>query len=322
MSGQRVLGLVIAAFVSFAGAAPLHAWGTVGHMIVGYAAYPQLTPETQARANALLALNPRHADWLALVPPGASPAQRDRIVFMIAATWADEIKSDDAYTSDGSHKGNRPEGSPDPAANRGYDDLLRHKYWHFIDRPFSRDGTPLPPVPTPNVQERITLFRGVLASAAPDPLKSYDLVWLLHLVGDVHQPMHCITRVTAGAPEGDDGGNGVKLACGGCPDNLHAFWDNLPGGAPTVAAAIQPAIAAAKKLPQPDPALVAKSAASTWVAQSFQAAKHSAYRSPVGPGDGPFSLTPGYRSAARRLAQTRLALAAARLARLLNHELR
>ncbi len=89
-----------------------------------------------------------------------------------------------------------------------------------------------------------------------------------------------------------------------------------------MAAAIQPAIAAVKNLPKPDPALVAKSAASTWVAESFRAAKNSAYRPPVGPGDGPFALTSGYRSAARRLAQARLTLAAARLARLLDHELK
>jgi len=322
MTTKRALASMLVALLSLVSATPSHAWDSLGHMVVAYAAYPQLAPATRARANALIALNPKHAEWLNLVPPGTSAAQRDRIVFMIAATWPDEIKSDDAYTSDGSHSGNRPEGSPDPSANRGYDDKLRHKYWHFVDRPFSRDGTPLPAIPTPNAQERITVFRGVLASTAPDPLKSYDLVWLLHLVGDVHQPLHCTTRVSAGAPEGDDGGNGVKLACDGCPDNLHAFWDDLAGTAPTVSDAIRPAIAAAKKLPKPDPTLTAKSGASTWVAEGFQAAKQSAYRAPVGAGDGPFSLTPTYTSAAKKLAQARLALAAARLARLLNHELK
>jgi hypothetical protein len=59
-----------------------------------------------------------------------------------------------------------------------------HKYWHFIDTPFTIDGTALPAIPTPNAQERIALFRTVLASTSADPLKSYDLTWLLHLVGD------------------------------------------------------------------------------------------------------------------------------------------
>src|SRR5262249_32601997 len=175
------------------------------------------------------------------------------MLFMIAATWPDEIKSDSAYKDDGSHHGNRPDGSPDPSGNHGYSDKLRHKYWHFVDTPFSSDGTTLPAIPTPNAQERIALFRGVLASNAKDPLKSYDLVWLLHLVGDVHQPLHCATRVSSGGPDGDDGGNAIKLTCPGCPPKLHSFWDDVPGTAKTVKAALNPVIAAAKTVPPPDP---------------------------------------------------------------------
>jgi hypothetical protein len=53
-----------------------------------------------------------------------------------------------------------------------------------------------------------------------DKLKSYDLSWLLHLVGDLHQPLHSTTRVGATDLDGDDGGNGVKLTS---PANLHTF---------------------------------------------------------------------------------------------------
>jgi len=101
------------------------------------------------------------------------------------------------------------------------------------------------------------VFRGILSSSAKAALKSYDLVWLLHLVGDVHQPLHCATRVSAAAPDGHDGGNAVKLDCTKC--ELHAFWDNLPSTAKSVQLALTPVITAAKKLPTPDPALAAKS---------------------------------------------------------------
>src|ERR1043166_6837010 len=80
-------------------------------------------------------------------------------------------------------------------------------------------GPPPPPVPVPNAQTRITDFRAVLASDSPDLLKSYDLSWLLHLVGDVHQPLHCASLVSHAKPDGDSGGNGVKLS--GTPNNLH-----------------------------------------------------------------------------------------------------
>ena len=302
-------------------AAPVYGWDNLGHMVVASAAYQRLTPQAKARVDTLLRMNPKLNEWLSWIPTTASKTDKDRMLFMIAATWPDEIKRDPAYTKDGSDDGNRPDGSPDPSANRGYDDLLMHKYWHFIDTPFSRDGTALPPIPTPNAQERIALFRGVLNSNAPDLLKSYDLTWLLHIVGDVHQPLHCATRVSSAEPGGDSGGNKVKL-CSGCPLELHGFWDDLPGTAATVQAAIGPAIKAAKKLPAADPILAAKSDEKDWIAESFQAAQDTVYQPPVMDGDGPFTLTSAYKKAAQALARRRIALAGARLANLLNSELK
>src|SRR6202042_1762839 len=102
------------------------------------------------------------------------------------------VCSSDLYSDDGSNGGNTP-GGDSSSLNVGYTDLLRHRYWHFVDTPFSQDGSTLPAIPAPNAQTQIAAFRAVLASAEPDELKSYDLVWLLHLVGDVHQPLHCVT---------------------------------------------------------------------------------------------------------------------------------
>ena len=47
-----------------------------------------------------------------------------------------------------------------------------------------------PSIPTPNAVTQIGVIRKVLASSESDGLKSYDLVWLLHLIGDVRQPLH------------------------------------------------------------------------------------------------------------------------------------
>jgi hypothetical protein len=105
------------------------------------------------------------------------------MAFMIAATWPDRIKSNPDYHNDGPDGGNRPPDDGTANNNVGYTDFARHKYWHFVDLPFSLDGTALPQVPVPNAQTRITDFRAVLASSSPDPLKSYDLSWLLHLAG-------------------------------------------------------------------------------------------------------------------------------------------
>ena len=310
-----VLGMVLAAGLS----SQAFGWNDRGHMSVAYVAYQQLTPATRARVNLLLKLNPKYNDWAATVVkevPGASAADKDKMIFMIAATWADEIKRDSNYTTDGNQKGFRPGGSPDPGKNTGYDDLLMHKYWHFINMPFTNDGTPLPAIPAPNVQERIALFRAVLASTSADALKSYDLTWLLHLVGDVHQPLHATARVSSTEPGGDSGGNLVKLNCAHC--ELHAFWDDLLG----TASNLKTVVKAARKLPKADTTMAAKSDEKDWIAESFQEAQQYVYVPPVGPGDGPFTLTPQYKKTAATLAKKRAALAGARLANLLNTELK
>src|SRR5258707_8875083 len=209
----KVLRVLACVMLGLALSGQALAWNDRGHMTVAYVAYKQLTPTTRDRVNALLKLNPRYGDWAAKVDkaaPTASADDKNLMIFMIAATWADGIKRDATYTQDGSQNGNRPDGSPDPGKNSGYDDLLMHKYWHFIDTPFTKDGTTLPAIPTPNAQERIALFRGVLAPPRADGLKSYDLTWLLHLVGVLHQPLHAATRVSSTDPDGDAGGNLVK----------------------------------------------------------------------------------------------------------------
>jgi hypothetical protein len=287
-------------------------------MMMAAVAYNQLTQPTKDRVDALLLLNPDRDNWVAFIPEGTSTTTTQMMLFMIAATWADRIKIDPDYHTDGTHGGNRPPNDPSASQNIGYDDLARHKYWHFVDLPFAQDTTPLPPVPTPNAQTQIIAFRAVLASDAPDPLKSYDLSWLLHLIGDVHQPLHCITRVTATQPEGDDGGNGVKLTTPG-PVNLHSFWDEVLGGgnAPSTA------LSAITTLPTPPVSAVNDLDVSHWINDSFTAAQQTVYKKPpIGAGAGPFTVTQTYKTAARRLARKQVALAGARLAKLLNEELR
>jgi hypothetical protein len=315
----KVLKVLVCVVLGLALSGPALAWNDRGHMTVAYIAYKQLKPTTRERVNALLKLNPKYSDWSATVDkqvPGASADDKNLMIFMIAATWADGIKRDATYTRDGSQNGNRPDGSPDPGKNTGYDDLLMHKYWHFIDTPFTTDGTALPPIPTPNAQERIALLRTVLASTSADPLKSYDLTWLLHLVGDVHQPLHASTRVNSTNPKGDSGGNLVKLSCRS--GELHAFWDDLLGTSNNLKMVVK----AARKLSAAEAGLAAKSDEKDWIAESFMESQQTVYAPPIAAGNGPFTLTAWYKKNAGKLAKARVRLAGARLANLLNTELK
>ncbi len=282
------------------------AWNSFGHMMIAAAAYDQLTPAARSRVAQLLQLNPDYPKWVA----HTAREERDELAFVIAATWADEIKSEPDYINDGEH----PSGS-DAGRNIGYADHLQHRYWHFIDLPFSTDHTPLTPPATPNAGSQIALFRKTLVSAtASDQLKSYDLVWLIHLVGDVHQPLHTTSRFTRSQPNGDEGGNRVSLCRRPCRVELHGYWDNLPGSARKAIIAVR----RAAHLPTPDPRVGAIDDERRWIRESFMIAQNSVYIPPIGDGPGPFFIDRPYQSIAHRVAQDRLALAGARLAHVLN----
>jgi hypothetical protein len=291
-------------------------------MEIAAVAYPLLTPKTKATVARLLALNPSYPNWIV----GAKAREREQAAFMRAATWADSIKADPAYSAPDAQS------APTAGQNVGYADHLRHAYWHFVDQPFSADSTPVVPASAPNAATQIPLLRDALASAATsDDVKAYDLVWLLHLVGDVHQPLHCASRFDAADPAGDRGGNNVKITgneqppvCDdprycpfGPPNELHAFMDDIEGSGYARA----PALAAADRLPKAPATAAAQRDVGAWIAEGLELARTKVYAAPIGVGDGPFTVMPAYQAAMAELGRKRMALAGARLANLLNDAL-
>jgi hypothetical protein len=170
-----------------------------------------------------------------------------------------------------------------------------------------------PPDPV-NALTQIKALTTALASNASDDVKSYDLVWLIHLVGDAHQPLHATSRFTAADP-GDNGGNAETVTpMNAATESLHAFWDGLLGDRLTPAQAVN----MAASLPPPDPVRAARADPETWFNESEAAAKAFAYAPPIGRGDGPYTLTDGYQQKAIEVAHAQAAVAGARLAGLLN----
>lgn len=207
--------------------APAKAWNNFGHMEAAALAWSQLTPAAKQEATRLLKLNPQHDGWIQGVPA----SRRDQVAFVKAATWPDQIKSLSDYHSDGEKNGDAAQ-TPEASQNIGYADHFRHKYWHFIDEPFSTDGTSLQRPQLPNAQTQVAVFKKTLADkTASDDVRSYDLSWLQHLIGDLHQPLHATSRFTHAELDGDAGGNHVKISCTKCGSarELHAFWDGLLG---------------------------------------------------------------------------------------------
>ena len=311
----RPLTALVAILVS---ASPLCAWFNAGHMLVAYIAYENLKPRTRARVDALLKLNDMYPQWTA----GVSEKQKGMTAFVKAATWADCIKDQRCKSGYEDLGGNVPPGQPTDAQNIGYQDKLMHKYWHFVDVP-DPDGPGREPK-VPNALTEIKLLTKAINGAASDNVKSYDVVWLEHLVGDVHQPLHATSRFTKNHPDGDQGGNLVHFCDRPCRDELHAYWDGLLGDSPSLAEIKRTgdALRATGK-----PRAAGEASPDAWIQESFHLAQTSVYRPPISEDNDPSSpISPrpdaNYKKTAESVAKSQAVLAGYRLAALLNDNLK
>lgn len=96
--------------------------------------------------------------------------------------------------------------------------------WHFVNIPYeASDYDPhrdcQPTSRGDCVINAIARSRATLADAsAPKEKRAEALKFLVHFVGDVHQPLHAIDR-------NDAGGNKLLVTFFGTPMSLHAVWD-------------------------------------------------------------------------------------------------
>lgn len=94
------------------------------------------------------------------------------------------------------------------------------KSWHFVDIPDDQSYETIPHDPAGDVITSITQMVSVLISPTTSELdKQQALMFIVHLVGDIHQPLH------VGRPS-DRGGNDVKVVFEGRNMNLHSLWDS------------------------------------------------------------------------------------------------
>jgi hypothetical protein len=84
---------------------------------------------------------------------------------------------------------------------------------------------------------------------------------------------------------------------------------------------VAPVEAAAAKLPKPSAAKAAILDETAWFKEGLDLAQSAIYVTPIGIGDGPFAVDKAYQAAALKLGKQRIALAGARLARVINDAL-
>src|SRR5688572_14444327 len=111
-------------------ATPCHAWNATGHKAIALIAYGHLSSATKARVDELLAKHPDYPKWIA----AASHADRGRVAFMEVSVWADAIRNDSRFHADNARPTPNIPGLP-------VGGQARRAGWHFMNIPFSTDGT-------------------------------------------------------------------------------------------------------------------------------------------------------------------------------------
>jgi hypothetical protein len=94
--------------------------------------------------------------------------------------------------------------------------------WHYVDIQITDPHLDMKrDCPDGNcVLAKIEEFKATLKdrNAAPEKRKE-ALMFVVHFIGDMHQPLHC-------SDHHDKGGNDVKLTYFGRATNLHSLWDS------------------------------------------------------------------------------------------------
>ncbi|RAJ78989.1 S1/P1 nuclease [Chitinophaga dinghuensis] len=107
---------------------------------------------------------------------------------------------------------------------RNQDEFKETAPWHFLNLPLGLDrqtfDTQVQSLAEQNVFSALTQLEKELTDpATPREKKIAALKFIVHFVGDLHQPMH-ISR------KEDKGGNTIQLNYEGKGTNLHSLWDS------------------------------------------------------------------------------------------------
>ena len=285
----------VLAALALAVPAVAQAWGDVGHRVVALIAEHHLDAGVRHRVFALLATDPGHLTVHDIDSE---------------ATWADRFRDSD-------RNGTRLH-------------FERTRRWHFVDieiaapdldracfhHPVLPAGTPAslgPPVDC--VVDKIDHFAAELRSpSTTDVERLQALQFLLHFVGDVHQPLHA-------SDASDAGGNGKRVhGRTRPPGTLHLYWDTefvitLGGDAPAIASRL---------IGQITPQAMrdwSVGTAADWAMESFAVGRDTAYGRLPPPKLGVYALSASYEARAKKAVELQLEKAGVRLASVLNRAL-
>jgi len=228
---SRLAGLLGAFALLFA--PPAAAWNGAGHMQIALLAYDELPEATRAALSGLVEAHPRfREDLLPALPPGiTAPAERARWLFAYAATWPDIARDQPEHGHGTWHYVNLPlelRGSELSTCREARRELpASERRVATIDAERRARGEPGIPAGDSIRAALPNNLRALADPMASRPARALALSWVLHLVGDAHQPLHAVALFTRQRfVSGDRGGNDISVRDLG---SLHRVWDGLLG---------------------------------------------------------------------------------------------
>jgi len=197
----RIRSTVALGLLFFLLAAPAWSWGSAGHHIIAIIAEQRLSPAVREKIRALL--------------------MDGKYSMLDISTCADQLR--------GNSRGNAgatPVNSADDMCQTLAGDVSpTNRTWHYIDIPVPTKATTLEAFCPQGdcVTAKITSFAETLRTSTNDAQRRQALLFVIHLVGDIHQPLHTVDRAC------DNGGNservGFSLDGQHSDVKLHQVWD-------------------------------------------------------------------------------------------------
>jgi hypothetical protein len=222
----RYVCLPILALCFFA--SPVLAWNEAGHQLTAVIAFDLLSEAQPQHVSTILRAHPRfREDFVARMPNAiANAAKHDqaRWLFAQASIWPDIIQ--------------------------GLGEEIRDRYhygtWHYVNLPVyltdqdrqefeSRLDHNVSAEFIPPLRKYLNIMQALQGNllvwrddTASDAERAVALSWILHLAGDIHEPLHVVALFSSEYfPEGDRGGNLIAVRREDDVTNLHAVWDGL-----------------------------------------------------------------------------------------------
>jgi hypothetical protein len=275
---------------------PAHAWGDEGHKVVGLIAEHYLDPAVKTKVDAILAGDTTH-----LTPNTQMDTE---------TTWADRFRDSDRNTTKVHYN--------------------KTQNWHYVDLELSGPDLKSACFGEPSLKGKVA-SNGPANDCIVDKIDEFAaelkkpktskkerrtaLLFILHFVGDIHQPLHS-------SDDNDRGGNNKSVtAVGVGSGKLHGFWDTqfVTRQAPGEVALANKLLA---NITDAQRAAWASGTPADWANESFTISKaHSYGLLPAPDSTDHYALPASYVDDATSVVAEQLSKAGVRLAFVLNNAL-